>query len=385
MAIVEIYNHNGTTLKQIHNFQWWESYMVDEWEVIYYSDGGMRKPLRIKFWHTGSTRTYFIYDYLRLPTAIRQKVDEKEENREVKRFKSAYDRGYVVEKIHKAKLRDNRLWALLQYASQQPSNKDDAFSEPMDIPEEWVLYDALVPSLREDFDRRFTKQGKRKKRAGRPRKVPRKTNTTLNALSTLSSVCGTVASPTATVTSTSTMAAPTSVEVSCSNCSKRQTAVSGTRSTCSCGADLTVLKRLVPRKRKNVEEVTSGSKRAKAVDVDLTVKQTSMDMSNQTESRFLDLNNGNGKQKEVFGNGKQKEAFGSTITKMIHDITFASVKNASSISQQRSMLKRGELWQKLLIQHLPPLKKLFKEAVEARKRINAQAASSSASSTPTKA
>ena len=62
---IKIFKHDHTPMKQINNFQLWETYMVDEWEVMYYADGGMRKPLRIKFEHTGTTsRSYFICDYL---------------------------------------------------------------------------------------------------------------------------------------------------------------------------------------------------------------------------------------------------------------------------------------------------------------------------------
>ena len=66
----------------------------------------------------------------------------------------------------------------------------------------------------------------------------------------------------------------------------------------------------------------------------------------------------------------KKEPFGSAITKMINEITFTSVKNATSISEQKSMIKRGEKWQKLLAQHLPPLRKMFEEAVKARNVVN---------------
>ncbi len=432
MVIAKIFGHNGTALMQIDNFQLWETYMVDEWEVIYYSDGGMRKPLLIKFWNTGTSRTYFICDYLKLPTAIRKKVDEKEENRQEKRFITAYDKGYKVQKIKNVKLKDSELRALLQYERLQPSNREDMFSEEMNIADEWILYDDLVPLLKEDVDRRFTKQGKRRKRVGR-KKAGRSRNTikakstqaTQNTLLSnngetvgkpqtflmkcptcneyisfkgvrgehrvLSCPCGQLlelaaekekrsgveknSKPTEKEKSKASgkektkatgkeKSKATMAEVTCGNCLKRQTLPSGTVSTCSCGTRLTILKRIVPRKRKNIKVVASGSKRVKAVDVDLTVKQTSIDMSIQTESRFLGLTKGNAK----------KESFGMAITKLINEITFTSVKHANSVSEQRSMMKRGEKWQKLLAQHLPPLKKLFEEAVEAKKVVNSRKA-----------
>ena len=145
------------------------------------------------------------------------------------------------------KLKDSELRALLQFERLQPSNKEGMFSEEMNISDEWIPYDDLVPLLKEDVDRRFTKQGKRRKRVVRKR---------------------------ATVEKEKSKASPKTLmaEVTCGNCLKRQTLPSGTVSTCSCGTRLTILKRIVPRKRKNIKVVASGSKRVKAVDVDLTVK-----------------------------------------------------------------------------------------------------------------
>ena len=143
--------------------------------VVSWKDEGMRKSLILRFFtKRNDVSHYFDIDYLVLPDEVRKLVDKEEEKRLEHRFKSAYEKGYIVEKITGAKLKNGILNATICFTQDQP---DDA-----KLQNEVIRYECLTEDLKAMFEERWTQQGKKKKRNITKRKAALHASSVVNKI-----------------------------------------------------------------------------------------------------------------------------------------------------------------------------------------------------------
>lgn len=348
MTTVTIYNkirgQPVTTGRVIESFSGWENFMMDEHEFLF-KDEGKRKALIVRFWHTveGAAqplRQYLDIDYLKLPKEVRRAIDAKEASRRVHRYPTQYQKGYVVAKITSAKLRANVLKACVFYAAEQP---DGTSYLPHDA--EWVEFTSLTNELKKNFEKKFTMQGKRKRKRGRPtKKKPfplsdeekhkrRKENDVSDKLPTPQSV------------KTSEDGSRTLVV------NKDQTRQLVLRTVTPEGSNKKPSPQGVTptttRKEAPAKVTTAVGTTVPTVDVDLTSVQKLQERATQVSPHFA-LNH-----------------LGKEILNFLAATTFSTVKAACTLRDQAVRMERGKKWQETFKKHYVPIEDLLKEAQKA--------------------